>query len=75
MGSPGRSWHEGPTHLDQRFCSLASTGAPLPVGKTEEPSGSLVSDVPARKGEVATHWLAVVQPPAELFRQPAQVNG
>ena len=75
MGSPGRSWHEGPIHRDQRFCSGRSASAALLAGKTEEPSGSLVRGVPARPGEVATHRLVVVQPPAELVRQPAQVNG
>ncbi|HEU5198292.1 MAG TPA: hypothetical protein VFU32_01575 [Ktedonobacterales bacterium] len=39
--------------------------------KPFELSSSLVSDVPARKGEVVTHRLAVVQPPAQLVRQRA----
>ena len=76
IASPRRAWQPGALHVDNRNGWRGSTGALLPVGKIVLSCPSpLASGVPAHTGEVVTHRLAVVQPPAALSRHRAQANG
>jgi hypothetical protein len=65
MGPPRRSWHQGLRALGQskRFAVVPLAQCFQRVKSFKLPS-SLVHGISTRMGEVAMHWLAVVQPPA-----------